>query len=167
MSTTTEPLVEELQAEAETTRRMLDRVPEGKLGWRPHPKSMTLGQLALHTAQVPGNLCGLLSTESFDASQANFEPAQPASKVEILAGLDAGLAHARQYLGGLDDAQLGATWALTNGGEPVFALPRVKLIRSLVFNHWYHHRGQLSVYLRLLDVPVPISYGRSADESPF
>ena len=114
MITSTAPLVEELRSEADTTRRMLERVPEDRLGWRPHPKSMTLGQLAIHTAQVPGNLCGLLSTEGFDAAEANFEPAAPSSKAEILAALDAGLAQAERYLEGLDDEQLAATWALTN-----------------------------------------------------
>ena len=167
MLTATQPLLDELQIEAQATRRMLERVPADKLGWRPHPRSMTLGQLAIHTARVPGDLCNLLSTEGFDASEANFEPPMPASKEEILEALEAGVKQAEEFIGGLDEEALSKVWPLTNRGAPVFAAPRSQLVRALVFNHWYHHRGQLSVYLRLLDVPVPVTYGRTADENPF
>jgi len=167
MTTTTQPLLDELHAEAQATRRMLERVPADRFSWRPHPKSMTLGQLAIHTAQIPGALCNLLSMDGFDASQANFDPPVPATTAEVLSALDAALSQAESYIGGLDEEAMDAPWTLSNRGQPVFTQRRAQLVRALVFNHWYHHRGQLSVYLRLLDVPVPVSYGRTADENPF
>ena len=163
----TQAFVDELRAETETTRRLLDRIPADRLTWRPHPKSMTIGQLGLHIASIPGDLCNLASMDGFDASQANFEPAQPASAAAISEALAAAVVRGAEYLGALEDAELGAVWNLTSRGKPVFSVPRAGLLRSILFNHWYHHRGQLSVYLRLLDVPVPVSYGRTADEDPF
>ena len=157
----TQPLIEELHAEAETTRRILARIPGDKLDWRPHPRSMTLGQLGLHIARIPGDLCNLLATEGFDASQANFNPAPATTTAELMAALDEAVARAEEFIGGLDDAGLAHSWAFTNRGAPIFAMPRAKLLRSLVFNHWYHHRGQLSVYLRLLDIPVDCAERRS------
>ena len=163
----TQPLIEELRTEATAPRRMLARVPEDRLEWRPHPRSMSLGQLALHIAQIPGALSNLLATDGFDAVNANFSPASPKDRAEIFAALDTGLERAEAFIGGLDERALSHRWEMTNRGAPVFALARAQLVRSLVFNHWYHHRGQLSVYLRLLEIPVPVMYGRSADENPF
>lgn len=160
-------LLNELRQEAETTKRLLERVPEDRLGWRPHPKSMTLGQLALHVATIPGDLSRLAQLDEFDASNANFEPPAPESKMAIEAAMKKSLDDATEYLGSLDADRAGATWRLTLWGNEVFAMPRADLLRSLMLNHWYHHRGQLSVYLRLLDVPVPVVYGRTADENPF
>lgn len=160
-------LVAELTAEAEATRRFIDAIPADRLTWRPHPKSMTLGQLGLHLASIPGDLANLASLEGFDASQANFEASQPASKADITDALGAGLAKCTGYLGSLSDGDLAAAWSLTNKGQPVFTVPRAGLLRSIMLNHWYHHRGQLSVYLRLLEVPVPVAYGRTADINPF
>ena len=161
-------MISELQQEAATTRRVLERVPADKLSWAPHPKSMTLGQLAYHVAKIPGDLCGdLAPLEGFDASQANFSPPSPASLDEILAAHDASIATASAYLGALTPEAAAAPWRLTNKDAEVFTIPRSGLLRSILLNHWYHHRGQLSVYLRLLDVPVPVIYGRSADENPF
>lgn len=159
--------VQELRAEAEATRRFLERIPADRLTWRPHSKSMTLGQLGLHLATIPGDLANLASRDGFDAAQANFEPAQPADVAALHDAFRASIAQAEGYLGSLDDRQLGAPWSLTNKGAPVFSIPRAGLLRSILFNHWYHHRGQLSVYLRLLDIPVPVAYGRTADENPF
>jgi uncharacterized damage-inducible protein DinB len=161
-----ESMVHELHQEAETTKRLLERVPEDRLGWRPHPKSMTLGQLALHVATIPGDLIRLAQLDEFDASNANFEPPAPGSKMAIEAAMKTSLDEATEYLGALDAHQAGATWRLTLRGDEVFAMPRVALLRSLMLNHWYHHRGQLTVYLRLLDVPLPVIYGRTADENP-
>jgi uncharacterized damage-inducible protein DinB len=163
----TEPMVQELRQEAETTRRLVDRIPGDKLAWRPHPKSMTLGELGLHVATIPGNLSGLAQLNEFDASNANFTPASPASKQDIVTALEASVQTATQYIEGLSAETAAANWRLTHRGNEVFSLPRAAMIRSLMLNHWYHHRGQLSVYLRLLDVPVPVIYGRSADENPF
>jgi uncharacterized damage-inducible protein DinB len=160
-------LLNELYQEATVTRRVLERVPEDKLEWRPHPKSMSLGQLAMHIASIPGNLSGLVKADEFDASQANFTPPAPVSVEEILTAHDSSLRLAQDYLGGVDEQTAQGSWRLTFRGKEVFTAPRGGVIRSLMLNHWYHHRGQLSVYLRLLDVPVPVIYGRSADENPF
>ncbi len=160
-------MLNELRQEAVTTRRVLERVPEDKLAWRPHPKSMTLGQLALHVASIPSGITSLAQVDAFDASQANFEPPEAATTQEILAALETGIKNAEDYLSGLDDQTATGNWRLTFKGNEVFTVPRSEMLRSVMLNHWYHHRGQLSVYLRLLDVPVPVIYGRSADENPF
>ena len=128
---------------------------------------MSLGQLALHVASIPGNLVGLAQLEEFDASHANFEPPEPRDLAEILAALEASVKITEDYLASLNDETAAANWRLTLRGTEVFSVPRTGLLRSIMLNHWYHHRGQLSVYLRLLDVPVPVIYGRNADENPF
>ncbi len=160
-------LLNELRQEAVATRRLLERVPEDRLVWKPHPKSMTLGQLALHVATIPGALCRLAQLEEFDASNANFDPPAPESKLAVEAAMKKSLEDATEYLGALGANQADSTWRLTLRGNEVFAMPRAAVLRSLMLNHWYHHRGQLTVYLRLLDVPLPVVYGRSADENPF
>jgi uncharacterized damage-inducible protein DinB len=166
MNSTIEAMINELSQEGATTKRLLERVPEGQLAWRPHAKSMTLGQLALHVASIPGDLSRLSQLEEFDASMANFEPAMPTSHEQILSALETSISDATKYLQTLTPATAAAPWRLTLRGQAVFTVPRVGLLRSLLLNHWYHHRGQLSVYLRLLEVPVPVIYGRSADENP-
>jgi uncharacterized damage-inducible protein DinB len=160
-------LLNELYQEAAITRRVLECVPEDKLEWRPHPKSMSLGQLAMHVASIPGNLSRLVQATEFDASQANFTPPSPSNVDEVLTAHNESLRTAQDYLGGVDEQTAQESWRLTFKGKEVFTAPRGGVIRSLMLNHWYHHRGQLSVYLRLLDVPVPVIYGRSADENPF
>jgi uncharacterized damage-inducible protein DinB len=160
-------MLNELRQEAVTTKRLLERVPGHKLSWKPHQKSMSLGQLALHVADIPGDLVGLAQLDQFDAAQANFEPATPNSVQEVLAALERSVGVAEQYLRNISDETVACSWRLTLRGKKVFTIPRASLLRSLLLNHWYHHRGQLSVYLRLLDVPIPVIYGRSADENPF
>lgn len=167
METIIEAMAAELQREQETTKRVLDRVPEEKLTWHPHTKSMTIGQLALHVATIPGGLSQLAALDTFDAANANFEPPQPATKAELTAALDSSVGKAADYLRTLTANVADAPWRLTLHGKEVFAMPRAIMLRNLMFNHWYHHRGQLSVYLRLLEVAVPVIYGRSADENPF
>ena len=162
-----ETMLTELRQEAEITRRVLDRVPDEKLTWRPHPKSMTIGQLALHVATIPGAICGLSALSEFDAANATFEPPQPESKDALMKALGKSVEDAVAYLESLSAESAAASWRLLLRGNEVFAMPRVWMLRNLLLNHWYHHRGQLSVYLRLLDVPVPVIYGRSADENPF
>jgi uncharacterized damage-inducible protein DinB len=162
-----EPMMAEIQQEAAITKRVLERVPADKLAWKPHPKSMSLGQLALHIATLPGNLSRLAQLEEFDAAAANFDPPAPNDAKEILATLDVSLKAAQEYLGGVSESAAMGNWRLTSNGREVFTIPRVALLRTIMLNHWYHHRGQLSVYLRLLEVPVPVIYGRSADENPF
>ena len=162
-----ESMLNEMRQEAVTTRRVLERVPEEKLSWKPHPTSMSLGQLSLHVAKIPGDLVGLAQLDGFDAAQANFDPPEAKSVDEILTTLDDGVRAAENYLSGIDDKTAAGDWRLTVRGEEVFSLPRVGMLRTIMLNHWYHHRGQLAVYLRLLEVPVPVIYGRSADENPF
>ena len=160
-------MLNELRQEAAITRRVLERVPEDKLSWKPHQKSMSLGQLALHIATVPGDLTKLAQLEEFDASQSNFDPPAPNNLGEILTAHESSLRAAEEYLGGMSEPQATANWRLTLRRNEVFTMQRIGLLRSIMLNHWYHHRGQLSVYLRLLEVPVPAIYGRSADENPF
>jgi uncharacterized damage-inducible protein DinB len=158
-------ILAELEREAPATRRALARVPMEKLDWRPHPKSMSVGQLAIHVAGIPGNLARLSQGPGFDvASRPPGPPAQPEPNVDLVRHLDEGLAQARAILSTWTDADAEATWRLSNGDKEVFAIPRRQMVRTMLLNHWYHHRGQLQVYLRLLDVPVPVVYGRSADE---
>jgi uncharacterized damage-inducible protein DinB len=157
----------EIGQEAATTRRVLERVPEDKFAWRPHPKSMSLGQLAMHVATIPEGITRIAQTDEFEVSPANFTPQQPQSRDEILAAMDSGIRTAQEYLAGLTDSTAAATWRAKAQGRELMAMPRIAMLRALLLNHWYHHRGQLSVYLRLLDVPVPSIYGPSADENPF
>jgi len=162
-----EPMMGEIQQEAATTKRVLERVPGDKLSWKPHSKSMTLGQLAIHVATIPGAIATMAQQEAFDVSKASFEPPQPASTADLLKALDESIKTAETALGGLSESSATGTFRLVYGEKEIFALPRIAMLRSIMLNHWYHHRGQLSVYLRLLDIPVPVIYGRSADENPF
>ena len=162
-----EPMFNEFQQEAATTRRVLERVPAGQLAWKPHPKSMTLGQLAMHVATIPGGIVKLAQQEEFDAASGNFVPPQPKDVNEVVTALEESVKAATSYIGGLSEPVAQANWSLTSNGKKLFTVPRVGLLRSVMLNHWYHHRGQLSVYLRMLDVPLPSIYGPSADENPF
>jgi uncharacterized damage-inducible protein DinB len=162
-----EPMMTEIQQEAATTRRVLERIPSDKLSWRPHPKSMSLGELGLHVANIPGGISKLAQLDEFDAGTANFEPPSPKDAAEILAVLESSIQSAQQYLASISEPGALANWRLTANGQEIFNISRIAMIRMIMLNHWYHHRGQLSVYLRLLEVPVPAIYGRSADENPF
>ena len=128
---------------------------------------MSLGQLALHVASIPGNLTKLTQVDEFDGSPANFNPPQPKDLNEIRTALEQSVEAAEEYLGTMAETFASASWRLTMRGKELFSKPLIAVLRSIMLNHWYHHRGQLSVYLRLLDVPVPVIYGRSADENPF
>jgi uncharacterized damage-inducible protein DinB len=167
MTKTLEPMLSEFREEAKITARVLERVPADKLSWKPHPKSMSLGQLALHVASIPGALSKITQLDEFDAAQANFDPPAPNNMKEIHAALDESVRSAEECLSGMSEQKALGNWRLTVRGKEAFTKPRVGVLRSIMLNHWYHHRGQLSVYLRLLDVPVPVIYGRSADENPF
>jgi uncharacterized damage-inducible protein DinB len=158
-------LLTELEQESQATRRALERVPQAHLAWKPHPKSMSLGQLALHVAMVPGSVAELVARDSIEAP--TFVHPEPASAADLLPALATSMAKAKAHVGPLSDAAMGATWRMTRGGTDVLAMPRVAFARSIMLNHWYHHRGQLLVYLRLLNVPVPSVYGPTADENPF
>jgi uncharacterized damage-inducible protein DinB len=155
----------EIDQEAQTTKRILDRIPEDKLTWKPHPKSYSLGQLALHIASVPGSVAAAVVPDSMEVP--NFSQPEPKSRQEVLDTFNKSLESAKATLKKMDDARLTSTWSLTKNGKVLMSVPRIGFIRSILMNHNYHHRGQLSVYLRMLDVPVPSIYGPSADENPF
>jgi uncharacterized damage-inducible protein DinB len=155
----------EIEQESKVTQRVLDRVPEDKLTWKPHPKSYSLGQLAIHIAAGQGRLAEILSKDTHEIG--DITQPQPDNKKEILEAFSQGTATALGTLKKLNDSQLMAIWTLTKGGKVLLSAPRIGVIRSILMNHFYHHRGQLSVYLRLLNVPVPSIYGPSADENPF
>jgi uncharacterized damage-inducible protein DinB len=162
-----EPMLKEFREEAATTRRVLDKVPADKLSWRPHQKSMSLGQLAMHIATVPGGISKALQGDEFEIDPKNFGTKEPGSVQEIYAAHDQSVRDAEAFLSGVTEQSAGANWRLKVNGKQVVGRPRMEVVRSIMMNHWYHHRGQLSVYLRLLEVPVPSIYGPSADENPF
>ena len=161
-----DPILMELDQETATTRRVLARVPDDKLGWKPHAKSMSLGQLAMHVAQIPGAIAGFVSGPSF-AMNAPPPLGEPASLAAVMSALEASVATAKEVLNSLDDTTVTSTWTLTAGDKILMSMPRLGVVRAIMLNHWYHHRGQLSVYLRELGVPLPSIYGPSADENPF
>jgi uncharacterized damage-inducible protein DinB len=157
-------MIAELTREAETTRRVLERVPDDRLSWKPHPKSMSLGQLALHVAQLPLGIAMLV--ERLTVELPTVPLVEPASRGEILDALERSVAHATERLAAWGDEGLDAPWTLTRDGAALVTMPRGEVLRALMLNHSYHHRGQLTVYLRLLDVPLPPVYGPTADENP-
>jgi uncharacterized damage-inducible protein DinB len=158
-------LLMEMDQEAKTTKRVLDRIPEEKLAWKPHPKSFSLGQLALHIASVPSGAAAAAVPDTREVP--NFFQTEPKSRQEVLDTFSKSLESAKDTLKKMDDARLMSTWTLTKNGRVLMSVPRIGFIRSILMNQIYHHRGQLSVYLRMLDVPVPSIYGPSADENPF
>ncbi|MGH9372988.1 MAG: DinB family protein [Vicinamibacterales bacterium] len=160
-------MLQELELETQTTRRVLERVPNDQLSWRPHPKARTLGQLAVHVATVPAGVAELAASPSPAQAPDFADEPSPKSASELVPTLDQSIAKAKKALGGMDDVALMATWRLMHGDRELVALPRAAFLRSVMLNHWYHHRGQLTVYLRQLDVPIPSIYGPSADENPF
>jgi uncharacterized damage-inducible protein DinB len=159
-------MLKELEQEAHTTRRVLERVPDKHLAWRPHQKARTLGELALHVALVPGAVAELIASPS-PAQAPTFVDPSPASASELIPTLDESLAKANRILTGMTDAAFTDTLRMMQSDRELFAVPRAALLRSIMLNHWYHHRGQLTVYLRELDVAIPSIYGPSADENPF
>jgi uncharacterized damage-inducible protein DinB len=160
-------ILRELEQEHATTRRVLERVPEEKLSWKPHPKSMSLGELALHVAMSPGYIASNWALQDVvQFGGGGGKTPTPSSTNEILAAHDDSVTKTRDALTQLGDEGLDKPWKGEANGTTVFEMPKSALVRSIVLNHTYHHRGQLSVYLRLLDVPVPSIYGPSADENP-
>ena len=166
VETAVDAIVQEFEQESATTRRLLKRVPADQLSWKPHPKSMSLGQLALHIAQGPGFLIGWAAADSSEVPD-SAGPSEATSVEQILSTHDKGVDTVKNTLGRLGDSGLQGTCKVTKGGATLIEMPKKGLVRTLVLNHLVHHRGQLSVYLRLLNVPVPPIYGPSADESPF
>jgi len=160
----TQSFLLEFEEQAPITRRFLVRLPEDHLAWKPHERSLSAGQLALHLAAVPGGIIRFVQHSPAQAQGFNFP--QPASRKEILQTFDESVAAVRSLLPEYDDAQMQETWRLVQGDKEILAVPRAKFIRDIMLNHWYQHRGQFCVYLRMLDVPVPASWGPSADEPP-
>jgi uncharacterized damage-inducible protein DinB len=145
---------------------VLERVPAAHLSWRPHPKSWSLGQLALHVATLPGNVAAIAAMDVLTAPP-TFTQSEAATMEALVSALGESIATARQLLDGFDDAQMMAIWRMQHNGKDIMAMPRVAFVRAIMLNHWYHHRGQLLVYLRLLNQSVPSVYGPTADENPF
>ena len=160
-------LLMEFREELKATRRVLERVPADKLSWKPHEKSMSLGQLAMHIAGVPGGIAGMTSGESFDILNGNFTPRSPNSTDEIQSALNQSAETVEKTFKAANEETAYAQWRLTRGDTVLMAVPRVVAWRRMLLNHWYHHRGQLTVYLRLLGVALPSVYGPSADENLF
>jgi uncharacterized damage-inducible protein DinB len=158
-------LLMEFDQEAQTTKRVLERIPDDRLAWRPHPKSFSLEQLALHIASGPGQIVAAVAQDT--AEVPNFAQPEAKSRQEVLEAFSQSMASARASLKNMDDSRLMSEWTLTRNGKTLMSIPRIGFLRSILLNHTYHHRGQLSVYLRILDVPVPSIYGPSADENPF
>jgi uncharacterized damage-inducible protein DinB len=163
---TREDILQELDQEAVTTRRVLERVPEGKLDWRPHEKSFSLGQLAMHIATIRGALAQVSTMETFNVKGRNVPRPSASSTAELLDALDQSLALAHEIVGAMDGEALAAPWKLVDGEQVLLTIPRASFLRSIMLNHWYHHRGQLTVYLRQTGALVPGVYGPSADEAP-
>jgi uncharacterized damage-inducible protein DinB len=159
-------LLAELEQEGATTRRVLERIPQAHLAWKPHPKSMSLGQLALHVATTPGSVAELAAIDTIPEPPGFIQP-EAATAAELVPSLTESIAKAKRALGGFDDAKMSATWRLQSNGREIMSMPRVAFVRAIMLNHWYHHRGQLLVYLRLLNQSVPSVYGPTADENPF
>jgi uncharacterized damage-inducible protein DinB len=156
-------LLADYDHEMGTTRRLLERLPDDKLGWKPHEKSMSLGGLATHISHIPEWAGAILNELSFDLAGPPPPAPEQTSRAGILAAFDATRARTRSWMD-KSDAEYNALWTLKRGGHQVFSVPRVGAFRSFVLHHIIHHRGQLSVYLRLNDVAVPAIYGPSADE---
>lgn len=154
----------ELKQEAVSTRKMLERFPEGKADWSPHEKSMKLGQLASHIADVPNWIRPTVTQEELDFDKSDYKPAHFTTAAELVEHFDTSLEDALEVLQRVSDEDLMKTWRLRSGEQIFFELPRIQVLRGMVMNHLIHHRGQYSVYLRLNDVPLPGVYGPTADE---
>jgi uncharacterized damage-inducible protein DinB len=157
-------LLPEFDAEMATTRRCLERVPEDRLDFKPDPKSMSLGRLAGHVAEMPSWGSITINTDELNFASGDFKPMEMTSKAQVLEAFDKIVAESRAALVSASDEHLMKSWSLKNGDMTLVTMPRVAVLRTFVMNHTIHHRGQLSVYLRLAGVMVPSIYGPSADE---
>lgn len=164
-----ELFLEQLEVEAKSTRRALERVPEGKNDWKPHEKSMPMGYLAALVAKMPGWISLMINQDEYnlDSKDPRFQPVALNTNRELVASFDGAVASARKALEGASDEHLLKHWKMLVGGHVVSDSPRYVSIRDAVFTHLGHHRGQLTVYLRLNEAVVPSIYGPSADERGF
>lgn len=156
-------LLKELKHEAQKTRQILERVPEGRKDWKPHEKSMSLGNLAIHVSEIPSWLTLTLNTSELDFSKEAYNPTPFHSTTELVANFDKALKDAVERLEKTTEKDLDDTWTMRDGKNVFFTLPKSDVLREWVYNHTVHHRAQLGVYLRLLNVPLPGTYGPSAD----
>jgi uncharacterized damage-inducible protein DinB len=161
------PILAEFEHEAAVTRRLLERVPEDRLDFKPHPKSSSLGTLVRHIANIPGYMEPVGLQDELNVKGGGPPPEEITSRDQLLARYDASVEKFLEVGRGLSDESLKQPWRLMNGDKVFFEVPRIAAVRSFILSHWIHHRGQLSVYLRLLDVPLPSIYGPSADENVF
>jgi uncharacterized damage-inducible protein DinB len=160
-------LLPEFDREMALTRRALERVPDGQFEWRPHPSSVTLGRLAEHLTEMPLWAMTTMAQGELDGAQQRPPGYKsPSTRAEVLAQFDSHLKTARTHLTNKTDAEFAALWTLKNGSKEVFTAPKATVMRNFVLNHMIHHRGQLMVYYRMLEVPVPSNYGPSGDEQP-
>ncbi|HVP47623.1 MAG TPA: DinB family protein [Bryobacteraceae bacterium] len=160
-------LLPEFDHEMSNTRKTLERIPENDLAWKPHPKSMTLGRLAGHVAEMPGWAVPTIAQDSLDIAPAGTPRPQGTvaqSRQHVLELFDKNVKDARAAIAAASDEQLMKPWSLLVGGKTIFTMPKIAVLRSMVMNHTIHHRAQLGVYLRLNNIPVPSIYGPSADE---
>ncbi len=164
--TFSQALLAELDQEMTSTRKTLERIPMDRYDWQPHAKSFSIGKLATHVAQLPGWAVVTAQTSELDFSQP-FEQPNPRTSEDLLAFFDQNVAQARDAIAGMSDEEFGKPWTLRNGETVIFTAPKAVVLRSFVMNHTIHHRAQLTVYLRLNDIPVPGLYGPSADEKAF
>lgn len=156
--------IAELKHESGSTKRILGKVPEGKFDWKPHQKSMTLGRLASHVAELLGFLNSILTMDEVDFAKGHYKSLVANTPDELMNGFQQKLDEVIQTLGNTTDEKMHENFTLRNGDHVIATLPRMVAIRSMAMNHIIHHRGQIAVYLRLLDIPVPGMYGPSADE---
>lgn len=162
-------LLAEFDKEMASTRTVLERIPTEKFGWKPHTKSGTMGWLASHIANMGQWAAMTMNSDSFDMAPPGGEtpkpPPEPKTSAELLQAFDANVKSGREAITQASDADMQRPWAFMNGGKTVFSMPKIAVLRGIIMNHLIHHRGQLTVYLRLNDIPVPALYGPSADES--
>jgi uncharacterized damage-inducible protein DinB len=159
-----ETLLSEFDDEVALTRRLLDRLPDAEFSWRPHERSMSLGGLATHLAQIPHWGTSILQHDGYDLDSSAATTVEQHSRADVLQTFDRHSAEVRRTLAERTDAELTAPWTLRSDGHLVMSMPRVSALRRFLLNHLVHHRGQLTVYLRLHNVPLPPLYGPSADE---
>lgn len=164
--TVAQMFLHEFEQESKTTHKFLDRTPEDKLTWRPHEKSMTAGQLALHIASAMGSIAEIAQQNNVPMPDFNKPFSQPQNKAEIMSAFEKSVATVKRILPTITDAAMQETWRFVKDGKPIMEMPRQAFLRSILLNHIYHHRGQYGVYLRLMGAQVPSSYGPSGDEAP-
>jgi uncharacterized damage-inducible protein DinB len=157
-------LIGELQHEAAVTRKILERIPADKFDYKPHERSMAMGRLAVHVAEMTGWVIETVTKTELDFATMDYKPFAPQSTEELVAFLDKVGGEAIEALKNTSDEAMMESWSLRNGEQVYFTMPRIQVLRGMVFNHIVHHRGQLSVYMRLNEIPVPEIYGPSADE---